>query len=274
MKEQYHLFDLHCHSPFSDAQRDFDTIIQGLIDNGIKIVGFADHINPVALYRNPKRFGKERRFVYNFPAKSLRYRRMYLRYLDKKYKKIRILNGGEIDIYPHGGIALPPGISPDFFDYLLLVKHHTLPKPPYVVALNRTPRVGKWAWRHDPQLRLNEYLWEKGLYRAFERYRPHVFGHPQEGMPKYLPEHKIKRMVLMAKKFDVALELNHFPVDELKVLLEYGHEFGVKFSLGSDFHGFADDIAVQLNHSQEMYELVEKFDLELLDPRIFLKNLE
>ncbi|MHA1793840.1 MAG: PHP domain-containing protein [Promethearchaeota archaeon] len=252
MANQFHLFDLHCHTPFSDAQWGFDTIIQGLIDNGIKIVGFADHVNPVSLYRNPKRLGKERRFVYTFSRKFLNYRRNYFKYLDKKYKKIRILCGGEIDIYPHGGIALPPGISAADFDYLLLVKHFTLPPFPY---------------------NLKEYLWEKGLYKAFTRYKPDIFGHPQDGMPIKLPIYKLKRMMLMAKKLDIALELNHVKrYKKYDTFLEMGHQIGNKFSLGSDFHGFQDDIKKQLNHTQEMYELVEKYDLNLIDPRKFIRH--
>ncbi|MHA1682419.1 MAG: PHP domain-containing protein [Promethearchaeota archaeon] len=245
------MFDLHCHTPFSDAQRSIQTIIEGLIDLGIKIVGFADHVNPVSIYHNPKRFGKERRFVITYRPSVLKYRKQYFRIMDRKYKKIRILNGGEIDIYPHGGIALPRQIKPDFFDYLLLVKHYTIPPRPRAIK---------------------ELLWEKGLYKAFKRYKPDVFGHIQTGLPRGIPMEKIKRAMTMAKKHGVALELNHvwrkFP--RFKQFLEIGHEIGVTFSLGSDFHGFDDNILEHLNHSQKMYELVEKYDLKLVDPRKFL----
>ncbi|MFX0101282.1 MAG: hypothetical protein ACFFCS_17040 [Candidatus Hodarchaeota archaeon] len=253
MRKQYYLFDLHCHTPFSDAQRDLDTIIQGLIDIGIEIVGFADHINPVSLYRNPKRFGDQRRLVFTYSPKLLRYRKEVFRIYDKKYKKICILNGGEIDIYPQGGISLPRGIKPDFFDYLLLSKHHTVPPIPQ---------------------RFKEYMWEAGLYQAFRRYKPDVFAHPHEGIPKRISREKLKRMVFMAKKHGVAIELNHCNKDmgHYKIIFEYGHEYGVKFSLASDFHGFSNDIQSNLLESQKMLEYVEKYDLELLDPRKFLKN--
>lgn len=272
--KQFHLYDLHCHTPFSDAQRDLDTIITGLIDIGIEVVGFADHINPVSLFRQPKRFGDERRLVYNHSYKQLVYRKKFFRILDKKYKKIRILNGGEIDIYPHGGLALPRKITPDFFDYLLLVKHHTLPKPLTTIPFKKHPRTEEWLWHNDPALRLNEHLWFKGLQAAFSRWKPDVFGHVQEGLPKHMGERKLKQIVLLAKQHGVALELNHFPEKELKPMLEYGHEVGAVFSLGSDFHGFQEDVAGQLRHSREMAELAEKYDLQLLDPRKFVSKID
>lgn len=253
MTNQFHLYDLHCHTPFSDGQRDFDTLIEALVDIGIQIVGFADHVNPFSMYHNPKRFKDQRRFVITYSARLLRYRKKYFEYLDRKYPRITILNGAEIDIYPHGGASLPRGISPAFFDYLMLVKHHTLP-----------PFPGPWK----------EHMWEKGLYAAFARYEPDVFGHPQEGMPRGLSREKIKRMMLMARQHGVALELNHVKKKFKNVndFLDLGHELGIEFSLGSDFHGFQDDIKKQLLHSQEMHELAEAHDLKLLDPRKFIQK--
>jgi len=269
------MFDLHCHTPFSDAQRDLDTIIQGLIDIGVKIVGFADHVNPVSIYRNPKRFGNKRRFVNNYSPGQLRYRREVFRIYDKKFNKIRILNGAEIDIYPHGGISLPRGIKPDFFDYLLLVKHHTLPQ--VFDLFKKRPKMDRWLWKHSPGRRLHEYLWEKGVYGAFRRYKPDIFGHFQDKIPRNISREKMKRFVLYAKKYDVAIELNDFtksskfkPIPRFLPVLEYGHECGAKFSLGSDFHGFQKDLRKQLYKSQNMYELAEKYDLELIDPTKFL----
>ena len=53
-------------------------------------------------------------------------------------------------------------------------------------------------------------------------------------------------------------------------ILEYGHQYEVKFSLASDFHGFDKDVPRYLNKSQEMFQLVEQYDLKLIDPHKFL----
>jgi len=251
MPEKFHLFDLHVHTPFSDAQYPLDTIVQGLIDNGIKIVGFADHVFPFAIYHNPRRFGDQRRFNNGYSGDLLRYRKEFLRIYNKKFPKIRFLQSAEVDINPRGQLTLPRGITPDFFDYLLVVKHQTV--PPF-------PRE------------THEYMWEAGIYKAFADYRPDVLAHPHENFPKHLPVEKMKRLVLYAKKYGVALELNKnkFNESRLKPFLEFGHEYGAKFSLCSDFHGFKKDIIDELNYSQHMYEIVEKYDLELIDPRKFL----
>jgi histidinol phosphatase-like PHP family hydrolase len=251
MREQFHFFDLHVHTPFSDAQFPLDTIVQGLIDNGIKIVGFTDHVFPMAIYHNPKRFGEQRRFNNGYSVDLLRYRKEFFRIYNKKFPKIRFLQSAEVDINPRGQLTLPRGITPDFFDYLLVSKHQTV--PPF-------PRESQ------------AYMWEAGIYKAFADYRPDVLAHPHEHMPKHMTRELLKRLVINAKKYGVALELNKNKFDEnrIKPLLEYGHEYGTKFSICSDFHGFKKDILDELNYSQHMYEIVEKYDLELLDPRKFL----
>lgn len=261
------MFDLHVHTPFSDGQHDMDTILTLLIDLGIKIVGFADHVFPFAIYKHSRKSNMNPKgLVNNWSAKQLIYRKDVFEFYDKKYPKIHILNGAEIDIYPNGVLSLPPGISKDFFDYLMIAKHHTLPLP-LKFLYKRTPKVECWMWKYNPRLRLNTYLWEKGLYEAFRRWNPIIFAHPQDGMPKCISRNRMKRFVLYCKKHDVALELNNFKdVMPYRMMLEYGHEYGVKFSLGSDFHGYKTNIRELMNKSQEMYNLVEKYDLLLLNP--------
>lgn len=267
-------FDLHVHSFFSDAQRPFSEVIDALVDNDIKIVGIADHVFPGAMYHNPKRFGTERRFHNCYSARLLRHRKTYLRLMDRKYKhKLRILVGGEVDILPAGILAFPPGITRADFDYVIGVKHHTLPKQ-LGFAFKRRPDVYAWLWKHDPLLRLNERLWEKEIYQAFRSGSVDILGHPQEGMPTFLPRLKMERLVLHARKFNVAIELNHLLENpRCAALLDLGHEHDVAFSLGSDFHGFQADLRKQLDHVNEMMALVERHDLRLLDPAAFLVDL-
>nr|MDO8110460.1 PHP domain-containing protein [Candidatus Sigynarchaeota archaeon] len=253
MADKFHFFDLHVHTPFSDAQYDLDMIVQGLIDNGIKIVGFTDHIFPFSIYHNPKRFGDQRRWNNCYSVSFLRYRKEFFRIYNKKYPKIRFLNSGEIDINPRGQLTLPRGITTDFFDYTVVVKHQTVPKHPRDIYEN---------------------MWEGGVYKAWADYRPDVFAHPHENMPKHFSKEKMKRFILYAKKYDVAIELNkQKPINEewFKPVLEYGHEYGVKFSICSDYHGFKKPDLHELDFSQQVYhEIVEKYDLELIDPRKFL----
>ncbi|HME55052.1 MAG TPA: PHP domain-containing protein [Candidatus Lokiarchaeia archaeon] len=246
LREQFHLYDLHVHTPFSDSQFPIDYVIEGLIDHGIKIVGFTDHLNQFAIYHNPKRFGKDRRFVYCYSAGFQRYRKKFFQIYNKKYPQIRFLTSAEIDIGPRGQLTIPAGITTEFFDYVLVSKHITFPK--------------------------DDYMWESGIYAAFAKHKIDILAHPHEAMPKHLTVEKMKRFVLYAKKFNVALELNKnkFNEERFRPVLEYMHEFEVRASIASDFHGFKKDPHEELNWSQHMYEIVEKYDLELLDPRKFL----
>lgn len=252
----FHLYDLHIHSEFSDGQHDIDTTIQLFIKNGIKIIGFADHIFP-----GVQLFNKER----------LEYRKQFLRLYEKKYPQIRILVGGEIDMYLGGRLTLPPGIDPSHFDYLTVAKHHTLPKQLNILYKKR-PELEKWMWTYNPRLRLNKELWFRGAHANFQTYFPDIFAHPQWNMPKWMSEADYKRLAWMAMKYNVAIELNpNLPADQrrmLDVLSRYRNK--LKFSLGSDFHGFKKDLVWEANLSQEMFEIAQEYQLTLIDPHIFL----
>jgi histidinol phosphatase-like PHP family hydrolase len=271
------MFDLHAHTFFSDAQIDIDTILKGMIDLGIKIVGFCDHVFPGAMYKHPIQLGRvpPGGLTNCYSADTLRYRKRALQYYERKYPEIRILNGAEIDALPHGGLTLPPGIRVDFFDYILFSKHHTFPKQ-FNFLYKKFPNLEKWMWTHSPRLQLNQKLWERGLYGTFKMYRPDIFAHPQEGLPKYLPKDVIQRVVMNCKKYGVAIEINgqclyekkhHLPTSFYK----FGAEYGTKFSISSDFHGFKKAQANELNFSQSMaYKIVEEYGLQLVDPTQYL----
>jgi histidinol phosphatase-like PHP family hydrolase len=156
-----------------------------------------------------------------------------------------MLVSSEIDIGPSGQLTLPRGITTGFFDYILASKHITFPK--------------------------DAYMWESGVYAAFAKHKIDILAHPHEAMPGLTTEN-MKRLVLCAKKCNVALELNKNKWNEerFRPVLEYMHEFGVKAAPASDFHGFKKDPHEELNWSQVMYEVVEKYDLDIIDPRKFL----
>lgn len=279
----FHEFDLHMHTPFSDGQINLDLQIQTAIHLGLKIIGFADHINQFSGYTHPTDGSiQPGGFVRIYSAEKLRYRKGIIRYLGKKYPQIRLLNGAEIDILPNGSLSLPRGITPDFFDYVLVSKHFTIPKDIGFLWI-KYPYIERWLWTHSPRMKLNAYMWEKGLYSAFQHTKIDILAHPYVGMPKSIgimkDRRRMKRFVLMCKKYDVAIELNNLFWDKKQKknhmtyfypILEYGHEYEVKFSLASDFHGFDKNIPLYLNKSQEMVQLVEKYDLQLIDPHKFL----
>ena len=91
-------------------------------------------------------------------------------------------------------------------------------------------------------------------------------------MPKWMSEADYKRLAWMAMKYNVAIELNpNLPADQrrmLDVLSRYRNK--LKFSLGSDFHGFKKDLVWESNLSQEMFEIAQEYQLTLIDPHIFL----
>ena len=124
----FHEFDLHIQTPFSDGQWDLESLIQGLIEIGIKVAAFADHVFPMAMYKHgPELYPSG--LTNGFSKHFLRYRKGYIQYLDKKYPQIHLLCSGEIDLYPNGRLSLPKGIIPSDFDILMVAKHHTAPKP-------------------------------------------------------------------------------------------------------------------------------------------------
>lgn len=265
--------DLHVHTPFSDSLIGIDEILQHLISNGIKIVGFADHLFPGAIYSHPKDGTMEPcGLVRCYRASWWYYRKAVIDFYNRKYPEIIILNSAEVDILPHGSICMPRGLTPAFFDYLMVSKHQTLPKP--FKLFKKFPHIDRWMWQHNPRWRLNRYLWQKGLYSAFERFHPQIIAHVQEGMPKYSSDEFYKRFVLNCKKYDVAIELNggHYRKDDLIPLpvIRYAREYGVKFSLSSDFHGYMRNHKRELNLSQEVYEYALKHRLELFDVRKYV----
>ena len=46
----------------------------------------------------------------------------------------------------------------------------------------------------------------------------------------------------------------------------------MSFSLGRDFHGYKKNLRELMNKSQEMYKLVEKYDLRLFNPLDLIKK--
>ncbi len=263
-------FDLHVHTPFSDGQRDIDSVLKALIRQGVKIVGFADHVFPTQRC---------------FSKSMLEFRKKVLRRYEKRYPQIRILVGGEIDLYPNGALSLPRGIGPEHFDYLLVAHHHTLPKQ-LNFAFKRTPKAERWAWEHSRYLRLNKHMWKLATYYAFSRYPVDIFAHPQEGIPRYMSDDEYKQFALYCKKCNVAIELNQIPVPlpkrfpnfvkkyhmRLDPLLDYAKQYHVKFSIASDFHGFGSDWEKRklADFLDAMYWIVDTWDLELIDPTRFL----
>ena len=235
----FHQYDLHLHSFFSDAQHDFDVIIEGLIDLGIKIIGFADHLFPGAMYHHSN---SEQWKIYNMYSKrNLIYRKKYLEYLDKKYPEIKILNGAEINCWVNGHLTLPRGIDAEFFDYLSVSRHTTLIKP--IFSTKNFPEWDEKLWRESPYRRWIKYMWRISLQKMFRVHRPDIFCHPQENIPLYMTEEEIKWFMGLLKKYGVAFELNHFNKRISRTvagyILKWGKKFGVDFCLGSDFHGCA-----------------------------------
>jgi histidinol phosphatase-like PHP family hydrolase len=271
------LFDLHVHTPFSDGQVDIDTMLKTLIKLNVKVVGFADHIFPGAMYKHPPSIGMLQGLRNCYNSEFLTYRKAFIKILSRKYPQIAILNGGEIDILPQGKLALPKGIEPDFFrdagSYLMVVKHHTFPKQ-FNFLWKKRPELERWMWTHNPRLLLNTHLWEKESYEAFRRYRPDIFAHPQENTPKYLSEYRIRRMMCNLKKFGVAFELNHFTKRGTRDdrILKWGEKYGVEFSVGSDFHGFQKDYEKLFGEGLEMFDLARDWNLKLLNPQKFLQS--
>jgi histidinol phosphatase-like PHP family hydrolase len=208
-----------------------------------------------------------------YSKERLEYRKAFLRLYQKKYPQIRILVGGEIDIYEGGKLTLPTGIDPSHFDYLLVSKHFTLPiNLDYLYRY--PPMLEQWIWTHNPRLILNKEMWFRGIHANFHKDFPDIFAHPQWNMPKNMMEADYKRLAWLAMKYHVAVELNPQFRKNLRRMLDVLSKYRdrIKFSLGSDFHGREKDMDLvsEANLSQEMYEMAQEYQLNLIDPHIFL----
>jgi histidinol phosphatase-like PHP family hydrolase len=270
---------LHVHTPFSDVQIPFETLIKVLIKLNVKIVGLSDHVNPVSIYLHPKTFGSFAGVQNWYSAKKMGYRKEYIAWLNRKYHNIAFLHGGEIDIIPPGILTLPKGITPDFFrgpgSYLMVVSH-MMGSSKYIDSSYRHhPKLERWMWKYNPDLLLRTRLWETASYHAFNRYHPDIFAHPQENIPRYFSEARIRRFMWYLKKYDIAYELNHFfKYVKIPEILKWGAHYGVKFSIGSDFHGFKRDDEAEFQEGLTMFDLAQEWNLELLDPRKFLSPVD
>ncbi|NMC05287.1 MAG: hypothetical protein GYA24_08755 [Candidatus Lokiarchaeota archaeon] len=275
------LYDLHVHTPFSDGQVDFDTMLGILTRLNVEFVGFADHVFPGAMYVHSRTMPICPGLTNCFSESTLRRRKAVFRLLQRKHPRITILHSGEVDTFPDGTLALPPGITPDFFrdagSYLMVAKHHTIPKQLNYIYKHRGAMMptDPWAWRYSPRLRLNALMWEKGVYATFARYHPDVLAHPHETMPLYLPEHRVRRLLLSCKKHGVAYELNYAekPRTYLKEVFTWGEKYQTPFTIASDFHGFGrkpfEDI---FNEGLEIFELAERWNLNIVNPEKYLQD--
>lgn len=192
--------DLQGHSVWSDGHDRIEKIIEKAIDLGYEYVAITDHSKGlgVAHGMDEKRIKKQWEEIDN---------------LQKRYSRIRILKGMEVDIRANGDLDMP---------------HEILKKLDVVVA-----SIHSAFGQERDQL-------TSRLVGAVRHPFVDIIGHPSGRLLGTREPYDVDWDALFAaaRKFDVALEINAFPnrLDLSDPLVFQAKNLGIKFAVNTDFH--------------------------------------
>ncbi|HPP66885.1 MAG TPA: DNA polymerase/3'-5' exonuclease PolX, partial [bacterium] len=197
IKEKDVLGDFHVHSNFSDGSNTIEEIANAATSFGYKFIGITDH-------------SQTSRFAGGMDAEKLAERNNIIDEVSKKFPKLRILKGAEVDILGDGSLDYPDEILSQL-DFVIGSIHQGFHK-------NVTERMIK-AMK-------NPYL--------------DIIGHPTGRLISKREGYDvdIDRVIEYAGKTGVALEINAYfdrlDLNDINVLK--AREKNVIFAIGSDSH--------------------------------------
>ncbi len=235
------IYDLHCHSTFSDGSASVAYLIDQAAKNGYK-TGIADHLFCDG----------------NDTVEDIRH------YLDSLCE-VGIPVGGEANI---GDDFLLPDEMVNRFDYLV-ASVHAVHAPDGVFAFNKyfAMRSGFCdTWPGYDVSRAEEYM--EIAYRHIEnhmlRYRMEILGHAGV-MPFYhdLPYDSPTVMdwendvIALCKKYHVAMEISSMWNEPYERMLRKAKAAGLKFSFASDAHKFE-----HIGNLKYCYKMIDVLDLK------------
>ena len=192
--------DLQGHSVWSDGHDRIEAIIKKAIDLGYQYIALTDHSKGLGV-------------AHGMDEKRVRKQWAEIEKVQKKYPRIRILKGMEVDIRVNGDLDMPEEIL-EKLDVLVASIHS---------AFNQT----------------KEQLTAR-ILKAIKHPLVDIIGHPSGRILGTRESYEVdwEQIFQAARDFDVAIEINAFPnrLDLPDPLVFQAQKLGVKFAVDTDFH--------------------------------------
>ncbi len=209
--------DLHIHSNFDVktshdlGKNSIEEIAEVALNKGYKYIGITDH--------NPKFFGLSSKEILEILKRRKEY---FVKSLsDKKFKRLNLFIGMEVDILPDGKLALPSGYE-KYLDYVIASVHSSF--------------------------NLNIEKMTKRVLKAITYPKVKFIGHPTGRLLMKREGFELNWNILFPelRKRDVALEINSFPqrLDLPDSIIRKSIQNGVRLIINTDSH--------QISHLENM----------------------
>ncbi|MDP7140834.1 MAG: DNA polymerase/3'-5' exonuclease PolX [Candidatus Woesearchaeota archaeon] len=192
--------DLHVHTKWSDGSDSIEEIARKGIEKGYKFLGISDHVSNVKI-------------THPLDGRRLLRQMKEIDKVNKKFSKITLLKGAEVDIDKNGKLVL---------------KESVLKKLDFVIASVHSG------------FKSSETEMTDRMVKAMENPYVNVIGHPTGMLMQKRKPYAVnfERVFDAAKANNVALEINAFPnrLDLNDVNARAAKEYGVKLIIGTDSH--------------------------------------
>ncbi|MHA2423879.1 MAG: PHP domain-containing protein [Candidatus Thorarchaeota archaeon] len=186
-------YDLHIHSDYSDSSASVRDLVKQAVKYELDTIAITDHFWPCIGSRKGG-------------SQLIEQRRQKIQNLRGAFKKIRILDGVEVDISSDGSHAnIAGGI--DQFELIIGSFHFTL----------------------------DSTTWRSALQRAVTKWRFDILGHWDGYLTSYREEDGVAVAKILAEN-QIAIELNRRYDTMHPEFLEIARDAGCEFTLGSDAH--------------------------------------
>lgn len=217
--------DLHVHSDWSDGENSVEDIVKKAIKLKYEYICISDH-------------SLSRKIMGGLKAAELKRQKKELEKINKKFNKIRILKGSEVDILRDGSL--------DFRD-------EELKKLDFVIASIHS------GFRMDKKKMTDRIL------KAMENKYISAIGHPVgRKLNKRLGyDIDLEKVIIKASEKNIALEVNSFPdrLDLNQKNIRFALEKGVKVVINTDSHNKNHLNNMWLGVSQARRAWAEKKDV-------------
>ncbi len=189
--------DLHVHSNYSDGMENIEGLVKKAIELGYEYIGISDH-------------SQSAKWAKGMAVEDIRKRHKEIDELQKKYPKIKIIKGVEVEILQDGTIDYPEEILQEF-DIVIAAVHIGFKK-------NVTERIKKAL--------ANPYV--------------HMVSHPTGRLISKREGYDVNVTEILetAKRYNKWLELNAYPdrLDLSDIYLRKAKEMGIKIVINTDAH--------------------------------------
>lgn len=192
--------DLHMHTTWSDGGHSTEQMIKASIDMGYEYIAITDH-------------SQSERIAHGLDKKRLLKHLREIDLLQKKYKKIKIFKGSEVDILADGSLDYPDSVLKNL-DIVVASVHSRFKS-------------------------LKEEMTNR-ILKAMDNKYVKILGHPTGRLINERPPYEVdlEKIFEKAKERNIALEINSSPsrLDLSDVNIKKAIEMGVKLVISTDSH--------------------------------------